>query len=201
MSDFNNLLSSSALSKNPMGVILAGGKSSRMGTDKALLTWQGKPFIQHVAQVLQHVFTQVVISSDRVSAYSFLNLPVIPDTYKECGPVGGIHSALVHTSADGVFVCSCDMPYLSVEVVKKILQHITLQEVTFGSDGERLHPLLGIYPKWILPTIQAELDQGSRRVLSFISKVPHSIVDVSEFKHQLRNINTTQDSDQQAMLP
>lgn len=188
-----------AFSTSITGVILAGGKSSRMGTDKALLVYEGKHFIQRVADALQGIFAEVLIASDRVKDYSFLNLPVIPDIYEACGPLGGIHSALVHTTAEAVFVCSCDMPYFSFEVVRKILRHSTLREVTFGNDGVHLHPLLGIYPKWILPIIQAELDQGSRKVLACISKVPHTIVDLSGFEHQLRNVNTTHDYNQQAI--
>ena len=69
------------------GVILAGGRSSRMGEDKALLQYNGKPFIQHIAETLLQILPHVIVISDRQKEYSFLNLPIYPDLFCDCGPL------------------------------------------------------------------------------------------------------------------
>lgn len=182
------------------GAILAGGKSSRMGQEKALLLWEGKPMVMRVAQTLQQVFSEVLVVSDNAETYRFLGLRIVPDIFKGCGPLGGIHSALVHAAAEGVFVCSCDMPCITPALVRKIVHRSSLREVTFASDGMQLHPLLGVYPKTILPSIQVELQTGPKRMFTFLTRVPHTVIDLSEFSDQLRNINSPEDYDQAPII-
>lgn len=131
--------------------------------------------------------------ADNAEACGFLGLRIVPDIFKNCGPLSGIHSALVHVASDGVFVCSCDMPCIITSAVRKILRRSSLREVTFASDGVQLHPLFGVYPKAILPSIQSELQAGSKRMFTFLGKVPHTVIDLSEFRDQLRNINSPED--------
>ena len=81
------------------GVLLAGGKSSRMATVKALLKLNGRPLVAHVASTLQAVFDRVILVANDAPAYEFLGLETFGDLYQDCGPLGGLQSALVH--ADG----------------------------------------------------------------------------------------------------
>jgi len=180
---------------NMTGVILAGGKNSRMGQDKALLLLNDKPLIQHIAETLQKVFHQVIIISDRGKDYGFLGLPVYPDTYKDCGPLGGIHSALSVAKTQCIFVIPCDMPFVTTSLIESMIGKSSLGKITIASDGSNLHPLLGIYPTTVLIPLQQFLQAGSRKVFDFLQRWQdsYSVVDFSASGELLKNINTPVD--------
>ncbi len=85
------------------GYVLAGGRSSRMGRDKALLELAGKPLVRHAVKKLRRVCMDVRVLSDNpeLAAYA----PIVPDIHRDCGPMGGIEAALTHSIFDGI--CSC----------------------------------------------------------------------------------------------
>ncbi len=169
--------------------ILAGGKSSRMGRDKALLDFNGKPFIALVAEVLSRELPSVVIISDHTERYTFLGLPVYEDQFKNCGPLGGIHSALYHSTTPHVLITSCDTPFISTESIQFLIESATPNEITVGQAEGFVHPLFGIYPASALHTIEASLNEGKRKVLDLLDEVPHSIVNLTQWEKELKNIN------------
>lgn len=133
----------------PFAYILAGGKSSRMGTDKGLLLLQGEPLIQRIIQPLQTVFNRVVIVSNN-PAYRDFGLEVIPDKISGLGPAGGIQTALHHTSSDKVFIVSCDMPFISSEGVEFMLSNAGTSQISLPLYKGRIEPLFGAYSKGCL---------------------------------------------------
>jgi molybdopterin-guanine dinucleotide biosynthesis protein A len=147
-----------------------------MRRNKALLTVGGTPMIQRVARTLQSVFRRVVVISDQTLDYGFLNLPVIPDIHKEIGPLGGIHSALTTLNVPAVFVLGCDTPFVSEELVRYVLRYPTTTMVKIPIQGERLHPLCGIYTRACLPDLNACITGGTRKVLTFLQKVEATTV-------------------------
>ncbi len=190
--------------ENITGVILAGGKSRRMGKDKALLKLGDKTLIQHVADILRTVFQRVVIISDHGCDYQFLNLPLYPDIYKNSGPLAGIHSALVHSKTESCFITSCDTPYITPELITHIidsLQRIDSREsldICIPSVNGKLHPLCGVYSQRCLSTIQDCLSQRTLRVEDAIKKMNTNVIDITDkfpaSAHQLLiNINTVEE--------
>ena len=182
------------------GVILAGGKSTRMGTDKALLALNGKPFIQHVAEAFQNVFTKVVISAN-TAAYDFLLLPVLRDVYPDCGPLGGIHSALMTTAAEAVFFCSCDTPFMNSSVIRFVVNRPLPDQVTLVLGGNCLQPLCGVYKRGCLPVIEKQLKRREYSVQHFIAKLSTTILsyppeNLETGVNPLMNINTPIDYEQ-----
>ncbi len=99
-----------AMKMDATAIIMAGGKSSRMGQDKSMLTVNGEPVIKHIFQQLQPHFSQVLVSSDDVSKYSFLGVQVVPDEDTGKGPLMGIASALRVSAREVNFVIACDIP-------------------------------------------------------------------------------------------
>src|ERR1035437_7677768 len=97
---------------NLNGYILAGGKSSRMGTDKGLLVFNKKTIIQHVIAQLKPVVKEVIIVSNNRD-YEKFGVKVIADIIKNIGPAGGIHAALSHSNTNHNFIVSCDMPFIT----------------------------------------------------------------------------------------
>ena len=174
------------------GVILAGGRSSRMGEDKALLQYNGKPFIQHIAETLLQILPHVIVISDRQQEYSFLNLPIYPDLFCDCGPLAGIHTGLVHATTPSVFIVSCDTPFITTELIVEMLKHARPDEIAIAKDESNSHPLIGIYPTILLAELEAELRADKKQVHAFLERYGSrvSILQLDQFQNQLRNINT-----------
>ena len=180
---------------NVTAAILAGGKSSRMGRDKALLVHNGKPFIRHIADALSSVVPHTIVISDRAKTYDFLNIPVYADIFTNYGPLAGIHSALSHATTSHVVIASCDTPFIVANVVVKLLADALPGEITIAHDGLNTHPLVGIYPTLILQKLRENLTAGERRVSTFLETchVRVAVIPLPEFKVNLRNINTPDD--------
>ena len=97
--------------------ILAGGQSSRMGRDKALLPFNGAPLIAHIAQVLAPIFPEIIVVTANAHIADAADLPAVADSFAGRGPLGGIHAALSHFEAP-TFVVACDMPYLNADFIR-----------------------------------------------------------------------------------
>ena len=184
--------------RNITGAILAGGKSSRMGQDKALLELNSKPFIRHVAEVLLDVFQRVIIIADHGEPYRFLGLPIYKDAFTQCGPLAGIHSALTHAHTDAVFITSCDVPFLTPAIIRYVIKPKVRNEVTLVAGGNSLQPLCGLYTQNCLPTIERHLQRGQYSVLQCLHDLKTTILSPSFVltayaPHPLTNINTPDD--------
>ena len=180
------------------GAILAGGKSSRMGKDKALLEFNGKPFIQRIAETLQKVFKNVIIISDHGEDYKFLGLPIYEDVFKNCGPLGGIHSAFVHATTEMIFVVSCDLPLFSEETVRCIIEMASPGAVVVSQSAEEIQPLCGLYSRQCFLLLEKHLHRGRRKVLEFLEDVQSVIVTPKCYQgrniyRELSNINSPED--------
>ncbi len=111
--------------------ILAGGKSSRMGSEKALLQFESQPLIAHIARILKPIFPRICVVTNSLEVASAAQLPAIRDEFVNRGPLGGIHAALQHFKAP-TFVVACDMPFLSAPFIEYLNQNF---------DGDALVPL------------------------------------------------------------
>ena len=181
-----------------VGVILAGGKSSRMGQDKAFLKLNGKPFIQHIAEELQKVFTKVIIVSNRIDPYKFLDLPIYEDVFKNCGPLGGIHSAFIHSRLDKLFIVSTDLPLINSAGIHYLLSRQSLAESIVFSVGDKIQPLFGLYKRTCLPTIENHLKQNQSSVVHLLEDINALIIpapasNALNISQTLKNINTPEE--------
>lgn len=180
------------------GAILAGGKSRRMGRDKALLEFNGVAFIDRIAQTLRRVFERVIIVSDHGSGYEYLNLPVYGDLIRDCGPLGGIYSAFAYTDTESVFIAPCDIPFLTTGVVHALLDSHTSADATVITDGGRIQPLCGVYERRCISTLELHLRRRQLRVVRFLENidltlVPLRVDELSGFPSPLTNINTIEE--------
>jgi molybdopterin-guanine dinucleotide biosynthesis protein A len=131
---------------NTTAYILAGGKSSRMGTDKGLLLIEGKAMIQYVIEQMQAVFDRVIIVSNNPE-YEKFGLKVIPDLIKDIGPAGGIYTALKHSDAQLNFIVSCDMPLITKEAIEFIFKTRKESQIVLLKNQGNLEPVFGLYTK------------------------------------------------------
>lgn len=170
------------------GVVLAGGNSTRMGQDKALLMMNGSPFIQRITQTLLALFDEVIISANTAD-YSFLGLPVVRDIYENCGPLGGVHAALGSVKTPYCFTTPCDTPRLNPGLVKTLLAEAQSGVITLASTVDRLQPLVGLYPVTCRQELEEFLDSGRKTVRDFIVSMPHHYVQLDYWAEDLENIN------------
>jgi molybdopterin-guanine dinucleotide biosynthesis protein A len=154
-----------------MGVILAGGTSSRMGKNKALIEINGKSLIKLVSEKLKQVFNQVIIIANDSRSYEHLGLEIFPDVYEQCGPLGGIHAAFDHSGSSSLFVSACDTPFISPDLIRYILSFPSPKFVKIPIADGYEHPLCGIYHREIFPELVRRLEQRDLKLMDFLNNV------------------------------
>lgn len=142
------------------GVILAGGKSSRMGTNKSFLKLGNQTIIERIAELMKSIFTDVIIITNKPDEYEFLNLPLYEDIYKWKGPLAGIHSALTHSTTEKIFVLSCDVPLMTKEMIQYLVEYKSEKQVVFCEAAGYHQPLVGVYSKEILSEVEKFLTES-----------------------------------------
>ncbi len=175
------------------GYILAGGKSSRMGTDKGLMWLHGQCMIQHVIRQLRPAVNSVFIVSNNPE-YKKFGLKLIGDLIKDKGPVGGIYSALSHTHSTHIFIVSCDMPCINPDAIEYLINHAHQAQIVLPVFNGRLEPLFGIYAKECLTRWKELMDQGQlklQQMVTHFSLYKLVVDDVEYFNEQtFLNLNT-----------
>ncbi|MFY0643962.1 MAG: molybdenum cofactor guanylyltransferase [Bacteroidia bacterium] len=168
--------------------ILSGGKSSRMGQEKGLVQYNGKPMIQWVIDALKPIAQEITIVSNSPD-YQNLGFEVIADIQKNKGPLGGIATALNHSNNEVNIILSCDIPEIKTSTLKMILSNANAQ-VTICRQGNQLHPLIGVYRKSSLKTINKQLETDQLAVMAALDLLDLNIIDLgSEFAEDFKNIN------------
>lgn len=175
------------------GYILAGGKSSRMGEDKGLKPFNGKPLVQTVIDQMQLAFEKVVLVSNN-SDYKQFGLEVIEDVVKNIGPAGGILTALQHSTTDKNFVVSCDMPFIQCDAIEFIIKNCNDAEIFLPERNGNLEPLFGVYSKICLPKWEALIACDCIKLREMVEHFNLKTMDVSAqdyFSEKLfKNLNT-----------
>ncbi|MCJ8154560.1 molybdenum cofactor guanylyltransferase [Chryseobacterium sp. SSA4.19] len=169
-------------------VILAGGRSSRMGQNKAMMKLGEKMLIQYVIDAVSPVFYEVYISGNH-SDYPISD-GIIRDIILSKGPMGGIYSALEFFGED-IFVCSCDMPFVSSELIKNLHHRKEDGRINIAQCGNKMYPVLGIYPFSVLNNLKNAIESGNLKMTSFLKEQNAYYIPFNdEFENQFLNINT-----------
>lgn len=176
------------------GVIMAGGKSSRIGTDKGLLKFRGNFLSEYAIHLIDSLLAEVYISSNNRN-YEQFNLPIIFDIYKNIGPMGGLHAVLKTISSEYVFIISCDMPFMTKEVVNILISNLGDNDVIIPIVENKLEPLCAIYSRRLFPEIEKRIKHGNYKMQDLILASRTKFV---KFENNLvfRNINTKEDLEQ-----
>jgi len=179
-------------------VILAGGQSRRMqGVPKASLTFGKTTFMEHLIQELSH-FDELLISAGQAGQYADYGLPVIPDIVPDCGPLGGLFSALRACRSEYLLAVSCDMPLFSRKLADYLCEFVSSDYdawITVSSDG-KIHPLCGIYIKQAADCMEEQLYHQNYRLRDSLNRmrVRHIALGQSAYPDQMvMNVNTPQD--------
>ena len=179
------------------GVVLAGGRSSRFGRDKALELWRGKTLLEHALASLEDCTERFVIggTSER---YGFAGVPVYPDLEPFQGSLYGLARALEIAPSDRVAVMACDMPRLSSEFWNFMANLEPAQVVIPENADGFLEPLAAIYDRSCLPTIQIALEAKQLRMTGWHANLKVRIISWTELEPRFgarlfRNVNTQAD--------
>lgn len=152
-------------------VILAGGKSIRMGRNKALLDLGGEPLIVRVYEILKEDFREVAVSANDPETYEFLGIPVIRDVFEGGGSLAGIHAGLLHSRATHCFFAACDMPFINIELVRYLGQFTEDYDVVIPVSRSGLEPLHSFYSRNGLPHIEEQLKNGNLKIIDLFPRV------------------------------
>ena len=179
---------------NITGIILAGGKSSRMGNDKGLLKINNKTFIELVIEAMKPLVNDILIVSNNPDHDKF-GYERIGDIISDSGPLAGIHAALNHTSTRHNMVLSCDIPLITTEVLNKLIEtdYENYDVVQIKSKDKTMH-LIAMYNKDCLQTCHELLQQGEKRLRVAINQMhSKSIVIDDKWANYVKNVNTKDD--------
>lgn len=198
--------------KDITGAILAGGKSTRMGEDKAFMTVRGMTIIEFLYREMTSVFERVIIISNEPEKFLFLNAEVFPDIYSGIGPLAGIHSALVQASTETVFVIPCDAPLLTPQIFEQIINVNSEKPITYCHGGGFTQHLIGMFSKRLLPDMENILGSDTVQangaavtncsIGEFINNHEHEVIEfpLSDYPTEFLNLNSKKDFEQLQLL-
>jgi len=190
-------------------VILAGGKSLRLGQSKALQVIEGKSLIQWVVDRLAILSTEIIIATahgEAIPCSSAVRIKTVADIYPGKGPLGGIYSGLISSSSSRAIVVGCDTPFLSVSLLEYITQISSTFDVVVPRIKDKAEPLCAVYSKNCLAPIQELLEQDERQIIKLFSMVKVKYVGEAEINSfdpehlSFFNINSQDDLDRAKKL-
>lgn len=174
-------------------IILSGGKSTRMGKDKGMLQYKGKPFLQWLIDTVNPLAQETMIISNHAEHHQFGHR-VYSDLFQDMGPLAGIYTGLHYAQFQTNIILSCDIPLISKNVLHFLLKMHDNNHITLPFCNDKIHYLIGIYQKSYAQFFLNELKNNQKKVKSAVEKLPLSIVGNSNFERKnFLNINTPSD--------
>lgn len=179
--------------------ILAGGRSLRMGENKAHLMYRGNTFLENVINACAG-FGETIISVDDANKYPEVKYPLYEDELKGFGPVEGIFQLLVHARHDYVFILATDMPHIDSRILARMAERISGREdcLVLTSKGKK-QPMCSIYRKSVLPVLKEMRSKDEHKVGLLFTRVQTSFVGIEELlctEDTICNINTREEYQQ-----
>lgn len=181
------------------GVVQAGGKSRRMGRDKALLELGGQTLLARAVATLRRITPDVLVVGPPARQHHAAGARVVPDAYPESGPLGGIATALLAAATARVAVVACDMPFLNAELLAYLASLDPDADAVVPRMEGQPEPLHAVYARASLPVMQEQLAAGDLRVANFLARVRVRYVEEPELRavdpdlRSFFNINTPAD--------
>ncbi len=181
------------------GIILSGGKSLRMGQNKAFIQIKGQPIIHRIHSLFKKLFKEIVIVTNQKELFSDLNAKVYEDLIPNRGALIGLYTGLFFSSYPYSFCVACDMPFLNEKVVRYLINQIKDEDVILPKTNDGFQPLHAIYSKNCQGAIKKILEEGKNKILDFYPFVKVKIIEEDQFKNldpELKsfiNINTPEE--------
>jgi len=185
-----------AFSSGFAGIILAGGKSVRMGTDKSLVEIGGITLIGRVVKNIEPLCTGIIVSSGNQSL-EFLGFRLVEDEYPDCGPMAGILSCLKMATDSWSLVISVDSPFVTRELILFLADQREDFDCVIPVHAHGMEPLIGFYHKRAVPVIQALIESGELKMNNLIRKLNTNYINIDEWlrnnRQLIANLNHPED--------
>jgi molybdenum cofactor guanylyltransferase len=187
-------------------IILSGGRATRMnGVDKGLVLLQNKPLVHHVIERLTPQVDEILISANReIATYQAIGYPVLPDETDDfLGPLAGFLLGLKHSKHEYVLTVPCDSPLLPHDLVQRLYNGmaIALADIAVVASCGDTHPVFCLMKKKVLPSLQAFLENGERKVSAWQKSNHYTEVDFSDCSDAFSNLNTFEDLNRLELKP
>ena len=180
--------------------IMAGGRSSRMGTDKAFVPLLGQPMIEHIlARLTDLGQDQTLLITNRPDDYAHLRLPMFEDVFADKGALGGIYTAIHHSETTYTLVIACDMPFVNADLLRHMIDLRANFDVIVPRENDHLEGLHAIYSKHCLEPIRTRIDANRLKVIGFYEDMRVRYLDPVEWEKfdpqglSFYNVNTPEE--------
>jgi molybdopterin-guanine dinucleotide biosynthesis protein A len=181
------------------GIILSGGKSSRMGANKAFLHVGGERLIDRTVRIFKEIFPEVILVTNSPLDYLDQDCTIATDIIKGMGPLGGIYTGLFHASHERIFMAACDMPFLNRVFIEYMMDHCADFDIVVPELPDGLQPLHAIYSRRCLPAIKRLIDKDQLKITGFYKglkklTIPEDVTKRFDPKGMMFiNVNTEED--------
>jgi molybdopterin-guanine dinucleotide biosynthesis protein A len=181
------------------GIILSGGKSRRMGENKAFIEIEGVPIIQRIYTLFKELFQEVIIVTNQVELFNNFDSKIYSDLLPNKGVLGGLYTGIFFSTFRYSFCVACDMPFIKQSLVQYLIKHIGDEDVIVPRTKDGLQPLHAIYSKHCLDPIKIIIEQGKYKIIDFYHMVKVKIVEENDFvsldplRKSFINVNTPEE--------
>jgi molybdopterin-guanine dinucleotide biosynthesis protein A len=183
------------------GVLLAGGKSRRMGEDKRYLVVGGQTLLERGLGVLQSIFQEVLVVIAQDSPPLGVEARVVRDLVPDCGSLGGLYTGLTQATTSYIFLVGCDMPFLDQAVIAQFTSRRAIADIVMAKLGARLHPMHALYGKRCLPALEQMIRIRQLKIQELVSHASLRVQYVTEADlltidpsgRSFQNVNTPAD--------
>jgi molybdopterin-guanine dinucleotide biosynthesis protein A len=183
------------------GVLLAGGKSRRMGEDKRYLVVGEQTLLERGLGVLHSIFQEVLVVIAQDSPPLGVDARVVRDLVPDCGSLGGLYTGLTQATAPCIFVVACDMPFLDQAVIAQFTSRRATADIVMAKLAARLHPMHALYGKRCLPAVEQMIGARQLKIQEMVSHASLRVQYVTEADlltidpswHSFQNVNTPAD--------
>jgi len=181
------------------GIILSGGKSARMGKNKAFIEIEGTPIVDRIHGLFKNLFKEIIIVTNQKELFTNVDAKIYIDIFPNRGVLGGLYTGLFFSSFEHSFCVACDMPFLKRSVIEFLISKRSNFDVVVPMTKDGLEPLHAIYSKRCLEPIRRLLEQGRSKVIDLYAMVKVKTIEEHEFfgmdpkKESFINVNTPED--------
>jgi len=181
------------------GIILAGGKSRRMGQHKSFLEAGGVPLFERVYRILNQIFTDIIVVANNPQWFHSYDVRSVPDIIPDKGALGGLYTGLKHASSDHGFCFAVDMPFLNPGLIRHMIEKSHQGDVIIPRTSKGLQPLHAIYSRACLNPIKNLMSRGNLKIIDFFTEVTvvyvpeREILDHDPMLISFLNVNTWED--------
>jgi molybdopterin-guanine dinucleotide biosynthesis protein A len=183
------------------GIILTGGKNTRMGENKAFIEINGEKIIERTMRIFREVFDEIILITNSPLEYLDYDVRIVTDLIKGKSALGGIYTGLFYASCDHAFFAACDMPFLRKDFIEYMAGRIDSNDIVVPNPPDGFQPLHAIYSKRCLPHIKALIDKDKLKIRGFYKKSKTRIITADEIEkfdpegRMFLNVNSQEDLD------